>query len=347
MKQKRTLIFSLILVLVLTLGICIAVFTKVPIPLGTENQLRVYSRNKPDAEITVAVITPEGTDISAYGHDGVRIPVPDRLYEIGDITKTFTGAIAARAVTDGKLSPNERVLDILPLSRAVYSPTVFELLTHSSAYADFAPGIGSSSLTGKNPYAGISVNNLVSQMHSFKLTSEPPYLYSYSNFGTAAAAAVISQTYDVDFYSILTIFAQEELGLRHTFVALEKNAPQGWVWNNTDAYIASDGLTSTIGDMVAYARLYLNGEQEYLSLATQPMVEINAENSSGYFWHVSTDGDRFWHDGETGHYASFLLIDRDRHLAVIILSNYGNDRFGNIRDIGFQLYAETLENGSF
>ena len=119
MKQKRTLIFSLILVLVLTLGICIAVFTKVPIPLGTENQLRVYSRNKPDAEITVAVITPEGTDISAYGHDGVRIPVPDRLYEIGDITKTFTGAIAARAVTDGKLSPNERVLDILPLSRAV------------------------------------------------------------------------------------------------------------------------------------------------------------------------------------------------------------------------------------
>ena len=52
MKQKRTLIFSLILVLVLTLGICIAVFTKVPIPLGTENQLRVYSRNKPDAEIT-------------------------------------------------------------------------------------------------------------------------------------------------------------------------------------------------------------------------------------------------------------------------------------------------------
>ncbi len=346
MKQKRTLIFTLITLAVLAAGICIAVFTRVPIPMGSENQLRVYSRNKPDAEITVAVITPEGTEINAYGHDGARIPVPDRLYEIGDITKTFTGAIAARAVADGKLSPNERVQEILPLSRIVYSPTVFELLTHSSAYADFAPGINHA-IIGKNPYAGISFNNLVSQMHSFKLASEPPYLYSYSNFGTAVAAAVISQIYDVDFYSILTIFAQEELGLRHTFVALDKNAPDGWVWNNTDAYIASDGLTSTIGDMVAYARQYLNGEQEYLALATQPMVEINAENSSGYFWNISTGGDVFWHDGETGHYASFLLIDRDRHLAVIILSNYGNDRFGSIRDIGFQLYAETLANGSY
>ena len=344
MKQKRFLIFFWLIVLVLALGICIAVFTRVPIPMGAENQFRVYSRNKPDAEITVAVITPDGTDITAYGHDGARIPVPDRLYEIGDITKTFTGAIAARAVMDGKLSPNERVSEILPLSRAVYSPTVFELLTHSAAYADFAPGIDKTGISGKNPYTGISANDLVSQMHDFRLTSEPPYLYSYSNFGTAAAAAAISQTYDVDFYSILTIFAQEELGLRHTFIALEKSVDHGWVWKNTDAYLASHGLTSTIGDMVAYARLYLNGKHEYLSLAAQPMVEINAENSSGYFWKVSTGGNCIWHDGETGHFASFLLIDRDRRIAVIILSNYGNDRFGNIRDIGFQVYAEALEN---
>lgn len=342
MNKRRRIIFALITVLVLTLGICIAVLTRVPIPMGVEKQLRIYSRNKPEAEITVAVITPEGTEIKAYGHDGVQIPVPDRLYEIGDITKTFTGAIAAKAVEDGKLSPNERVSEILPLSRAVYSPTVFELLTHSSAYSVYAPGVDKTALSGQNPFAGISANDLVSQMRSFKLTSEPPYLYSSSDFGTAAAAAAVSQAYDVDFYSILTIFAREELGLSHTFIALEKSVDHGWVWNNTDAYIASKGLTSTVGDMVAYARLYLNGEQEYLSLASQPMVEINAEYSSGYFWNVLNTGSVIWHDGETGHYASFLLIDRDRHLALVLLSNYGNDRYGSIRDIGFELYNETL-----
>ena len=53
MKQKRTLIFTLITLAVLAAGICIAVFTRVPIPMGSENQLRVYSRNKPEAEISV------------------------------------------------------------------------------------------------------------------------------------------------------------------------------------------------------------------------------------------------------------------------------------------------------
>ena len=346
MKQKRLLIFTLITVLVLGLGIGIAVFTRVPIPMGVENQLRVYTRNKPDAEVTIAVITPEETEITACGHDGVAIPVPDRFYEIGDLTKTFTGAIAARAVEDGKLSPNEWIAELLPISRAVYSPTVFELLTHSSAYADYAPGISGNDLTDKNPNTGISANNLVGQMRSFKLTYEPPYYYSYSNFGAAAAGAVISQVYDVDFYSILTIFAQEELGLRHTFVSLEKSVEHGWVWKDTDAYLASDGLTSTIGDMVAYARLYLNGEQSYLSLAAMPMVEINAENSCGYFWNVWNSGNVIWHAGETGHYASFLLIDRDRGIAVILLSNYGNDRYGSVQDIGTAIYAGLIEKES-
>ena len=346
MKQKRLLIFALITVLVLGSGIAIAAYTRVPIPMGAENQLRVYTRNKPDAEVTVAVITPGTTEITAYGHDGARIPVPDRFYEIGDITKTFTGAIAARAVEDGKLSPNERIAEILPISRAVYSPTVFELLTHSSAYSTYAPNLPHVRLSGKNPYAGISANDLVTQMRSFKLTYEPPYYYSYSNFGAAAAGAVISQVYDVDFYSILTIFAQEELGLRHTYVSLEKSVEHGWVWKNTDAYLASDGLTSTIGDMVAYARLYLSGEQSYLSLAAQPMVEINAEYSSGYFWNVWNTGNIIWHAGETGHYASWLLIDRDRGIAVILLSNYGNDRYGSLPDIGAAIYAETIENES-
>ena len=346
MNKRRLIIFTLITLAVLSLGICIAVFTPVPIPAGVENMVRVYTRNKPDAKITVAVITPEGTETYAYGHDGIRIPVPEISYEIGDITKTFTGAIAAKAVMDGILSPTARISDILPLSRAVYSPTVFELLTHSSAYSSYAPGISrAEGFIGRNPYEGISANDVVSQTFGFKLTYEPPYLYSYSNFGTAVAGAAISKLYDVDFYSILTIFAQEELGLRHTWVDLEGELDHGWAWKDTDAYLASHGLSSTIGDMVANARLYLNGGHEFLNLAAEPMVEINADNSVGYFWNVTNSGNILWHSGETGHYASQIMIDRNRHIAVIILSNYGNDRYGNIREIGFALMDE-VENAA-
>ncbi len=346
MKKKRLILTLLITAAVLGAGISIALFTRVPIPADAEGQIRMYSRNKPELELTVAVISPEGTDIRAYGHDGARISVPDRVYEIGDITKTFTGAIAAKAVSEGKLSPNNKVADILPLSRAAYSPSFYELFTHSSAYSDYAPDLRrDSSLSGINPYSGIDANELVSQMNAFKLTYKPPYLYSYSNFGAAAAGAVISQVYNVDFYSILTIFAQEELGLKHTFVSLDNSVENGWSWLASDAYIASSSLSSTIGDMVAYARLYLNGAKGYLKLAAEETYEINAENNIGYFWNITNREQILWHSGETAHYASSIMIDRRSGVAVVVLSNYTNDRYGNTEQIARTILTETKTSG--
>ena len=81
-------------------------------------------------------------------------------------------------------------------------------------------------------------------MNNFKLTFKPPYLYSYSRFGTAAAGACLSQVYDVDFYSILTIFASEELGLKHTFVSLDNSVENGWVWKGirADSHVKHQGV---------------------------------------------------------------------------------------------------------
>ena len=330
----------LITAAVLAAGIAIAWYTPVPIPSGFAGKIKIFTRNKPDAEITVAVINENGTEISAYGHDGARIPVRDRYYEIGDITSTFTGAIAARAVAEGKLSPNKRISEQLPLSRAVYSPSVFELLTHSSAYSSYAPDLSGGTDAKHNPYSGIDANRLVAEMNDFKLTYKPPYLYSYSRFGTAVMGAFISQVYDVDFYSILTIFAGEELGLKHTFVALDNRVENGWIWDDGDAYIASLSLSSTIGDMAAYARLYLGSGPDYLSLATDPAYEINADTDIGYFWNLTDSNRILYHTGETGHYAAAIVIDRESRTAVVVLSNYRNDRYGNVYDIARDLLTE-------
>ena len=340
-NKRRLLICILITAAIVAAGIAIAWYTPVTIPAGFTAQMAVFTRNKPNAEVTVAVIKDSGTEISAYGHDGIRIPVSERYYEIGDITSTFTGAIAARAIAEGKLSPNERISELLPLPRAVYSPSIYELLTHSSAYSSYAPDLSGPAYSKHNPYTGIDANRLVSEMNDFKLTYKPPYLYSYSRFGTAAAGACISQVYDVDFYSILTIFASEELGLKHTFVSLDDRVENGWIWDDGDAYIASLSLTSTIGDMAAYARLYLGSGPDYLSLATDPSYEINVENDIGYFWNLTEHNSIFYHTGETGHYAAALIIDRENRIAVVVLSNYRNDRYGNVYDIGRALLAES------
>ena len=340
-NKRRLFICLFITIAILAGGIAIARYTPIPIPAEFAGQMAVYTRNKPNAEVTVAVITDSGTEISAYGHDGIRIPVRERYYEIGDITSTFTGAIAARAVAEGKLSPNERISELLPLPRAVYSPSIYELLTHSSAYSSYAPDLSGAENSKHNPYTGIDANRLVAEMNDFKLTYKPPYLYSYSRFGTAAAGACLSQIYDVDFYSILTIFASEELGLKHTFVSLDNRVENGWIWDDGDAYIASLSLTSTIGDMAAYAKLYLGNGPDYLSLTTDPSYEINVENDIGYFWNLTEHNNIIYHTGETGHYAAAMILDRESRMAVVVLSNYRNDRYGNVYDLGRALLEDS------
>lgn len=342
-NKKRFFLFFLLTLAVLAAGISIALFTRVPIPSGFSEQLATYTRNKPDAQITIAVISEDGTEIQAYGHDGHIIPVPDRSYEIGTVTQTFTGAITAKAVTEGRLSPNETIASLLPLARAAYSPTVYELLTHSSAYSDYTPGASSlRSLLGRNPYSCIDINAVVSGINAFKLSYEPPYLYSPSPFGAAAMGAVISEVYDVDFYSILTIFAQTELGLSHTYVSLGRTVPNGWTWSTADAFLASCGLTSTIGDMVAYAKLFLTPEIDYIRLASEPFYEVNADTSLGFYWTLTNEDHLLSASGETAHYAAQLLIDRENHLAIVILSNYSNDRYGSVASLASALRAERL-----
>ena len=344
MKTKRFILTILLLLAVVAGSVGIALFTPVPIPYDPGGMIRVYTRNKPHVQLTIAVVTPAGTEVTAYGHDGAVISVPDRVYEIGGITKTFTGAIAAKAVMEGRVSPSERISDFLPLLRSAYSPTLYELVTHSSAYASYAPNVSPRLSGRKSPYSGITANDLVAQINAFKLTYKPPYLYAYSDFGAAATGAVLSQIYDVDFYSILTIFAREELGLKHTLIALDDSGFKGWHWLSTDAYIASSSLSSTIGDMIAYARLYLNGSLDYLSLAADPTYEVNADMQIGYFWNVLDHGRVLQQSGETGYGAASIWIGKFDQIAVIALSNYGNDRFGNVNDIAGAVFAAVKES---
>ncbi|MDO5445728.1 MAG: serine hydrolase [Eubacteriales bacterium] len=341
--KKRNIITLLCILVVIAAAAAIVKFTPVPQPAAASGKIALYTRNKPDAEITVAVIADGETKIVAYGHDGESIPVPERSYEIGQITRTFTGALAAEAVRDGLLSLDDSVSDFLTLSRGAYSPTVLELLTHSSAYSDYAPEV--SGERSSNPYHGITGNDIVASMNSFRLSYKPPYMYSDSDYGAAVLGSVISKLYDVDFYSILTIFVQEKLGLEHTFVALEKCMENGWKWNTDDAYIASLGLTSDISDMVSYVKLYLAGALPVIEMASDPLYEVNAESSVGYMWTVSRMGWILSQAGETGHYSAAVKIDKNNKAAVVVLSNYPDDRYGNTMDIAGALLKEATSGG--
>ena len=151
----------LLLLAVITGGVCIALFSPVPIPSDPGSMIRTYTRNKPDVHLTLAIVTPSGTEVTVYGHDGEILPVSDRTYELGGITKTFTGAIAAKAVSEGRISPSEKISEFLPLVRSAYAPTLYELVTHTSAYASYSPGVSADPFSRKNQYTLPSAATIV------------------------------------------------------------------------------------------------------------------------------------------------------------------------------------------
>ena len=325
--------------------VSIAVFTQPSIPAGAEAKIAVFTRNKPHAEITTAIVTEDETIIKAYGHNGKEIEVPERDYELGGITKTFVGAICARAIGEGLISFNDRAGDCLPLGQGIYNASVIDLVTHTSAYGSYtAEKYSSAKLrAGKNPFAGIRNSDIILAMDNFRLLQSPPFMYSYSDFGTAILGLMASSAYGTDIYTLLSIYVQKELELQDTYIATEdseKSPDNGWIWDRDEAFISAAGLTSNINDMIKYASMYLNSTRPEFTEAARILCEVNNDLSIGYFWELNHEGTILYQGGETSNYASYIAIDLENHIAVIVLSNYPNDKYGDMADITKALLSE-------
>lgn len=312
--------------------------TSVHIPAAASEKIAVYTRNKPNAEITVAVVEEDRETIYAYGHDGKSIPVPDRFYELGPVSRTFTGTIVAKAIEDGYLSLDTTVSDLLNLIPGAYQPTIYDLLTHSSAYGEYLPEV--SRRFRENPFRGVSGTDIVSSMNRFILKYNAPYLYCDSDFGVAVLSTLIAKAYDVDYYSILTLFIQNTLHLNNTYISVGGTIDHGWQWNYDDAYLGNSGLTSNITDMISYVRLFLDEPTSFLHRACDSLYEVNADFQTGYLWNISPKDWILSQSGSTGHYASSVMIDKNRGTGVIVLSNYPDDRYGTVSDIASAVLRE-------
>ena len=159
------------------------------------------------------------------------------------------------------------------------------------------------------------------------------YSFKYSNFGMAAVGAVLEQVYDKDYRTLMNSYVSDELGLLHTQVSdgsgdLGKN----WEWGEADAYIPAGAIVSDISDMMKYALLQMQEKPEYLSMAHEPLAEVNATTATNEKmnirmdavaagWIIDSKNNIIWHNGATGNYNSYLGFDQENQLAVVILSN--------------------------
>ena len=263
------------------------------------------------------------------------------MFEIGSVTKVFTGLLLAQAVQRGDLKLDDTVGRLLAgkvagLSPAVASVTLRQLVTHTGCMPVMADGV-----TGGAP--------LVEQFHAYdkamfwaalariKLTAAaPPCEGAYSNFGMALLGQLLAEHYDTSWGELVRARITEPLGMNDTVITLGDKASRmapAFAGDrrqplfDMQAYAPASALRSTAADMMTFSRAILAGAAGPLGPAAARMLTPLARYEGaeiGYAVMVRgpESGRRtYYHAGVTEGYRTLWLLAPDTGEAMIVLSS--------------------------
>lgn len=265
------------------------------------------------------------------------------VFEIGSITKVFTGIMLADEVVNGRMQLNDNIAHYLPgHSEATQQVTMLQLSTHSSGAPRLADNFWSSVKDEGNPYASYGEKDLYAYLDHMKLNTAPGTHYSYSNVGAGILGNILCKQYGVSYEALVTKKVCEPFGMDHTSTKLNEYAKahlaKGYSkgiemnnWDFQDATAGQGALRSNIMDMMSFMRhnLQPSGELEAaMKLAQQThFTDPKSGQQMGLGWHKGWFYDQpyFEHTGGTGGYRSFIGMIPGTNTGVVVLSNSDND----------------------
>lgn len=279
---------------------------------------------------------------ASYGTARQRVPEApaQALFEVGSISKVFTGLLLAQAVERGDMALDDTLGGLLngtpalapPLPAPVAAITLRQLVTHTSCLprlpADFRRGSDAA-----NPYLGYDRARLWQSLADTRLAQSPPCPGVYSNLGFAVLGELLAQRYGKPWAGLVRERITGPLGMHDTVQLLGDKAPRLTtphdgeaavsVWE-FDAFAGAGALRSTAADMLVFSRALLAGAQGPLGPAAERLFTPLADHDGGQIGYAimlrERDGLRTWlHGGGTGGFRSVWLLAPDRGEAVIAL----------------------------
>lgn len=315
---------------------------------------RYFAYNK-NSGLAIAIISDEKEFQYCFGNScQERIVDTNSVFEIGSITKVFTGLLLAKMVEEQKLSLNDNVFNYLaPADSNLKSKniTFLNLATHSSGLPRLADNFWPSVKDGSNPYASYSDEQLMEYISKPGFSRDPGTCYQYSNLGAGLLGYVMARQENSSYENLVMRNVCFPLGMNNTSIALndfqKENLALGHSrnqvvsnWDFQDATAGQGALRSTISDMMrfmkanlqpgqsALANAILTAQNEYFSCQTTSM-------KTGLGWHIGTvSAEKYLeHTGGTGGYRSYIGLLPDSKTGVVILSNSDNE----VGDLGLEL----------
>jgi CubicO group peptidase (beta-lactamase class C family) len=293
---------------------------------------------------------------AGFGVTNVDHPLPvteGTLFQIGSITKTFTGTLIMMLAEAGELELDAPVRAYIPdfrvedeeVSRQV---TIRHLLTHTSGWVgDVFDDTGA----GDDALARYAAN-----MADTPQLAPMDRVWSYNNAGFSIAGYVIERVTGQSYQTVLQERLLDPLGMDHAYIQPtdvmthrfavghqvgENGAQVARPWPLPRAVWPAGGIVTSAPELLRYARFHLqNGvteegerllSEEGVARMQEPQVTVWEDEAWGISWALKrVDGAReVSHGGGTVGQIAMLLLMPAHDFALALLTNA--DRGGRMK----------------
>jgi len=290
------------------------------------------------------------------------------VFEIGSITKTFTGLALADRAEQGGVQLGASVSASLPDSVGVpgqdeTSITLKQLVTHTAGLPRLPPNLDERSdwEDPTDPYAAYSVEELYRGLEQTTLIHSPGTAFQYSNFGAGLLGHLLARRADTTYRALIRDRISARLGMEDTWVDLPEgpkerlatgHRPGGSAtshWHFRESMAGAGALRSSVRDMTTYLSAQLGQSsapppvRRAIERSHATLHDQEGEGAVAYGWLVSEEDEHtvFWHTGGTGGFKSFVGFNLEQNAGVVVLSNVAQD---GLKAMGLDLLDTVLTN---
>jgi CubicO group peptidase (beta-lactamase class C family) len=265
------------------------------------------------------------------------------LFEVGSVTKVFTGIALADAVVAGVVTSNQRVVQVFGnrASPALSDlPTeLIDLATHTAGLPEYPSAMPWwTAVTSDNPYARLSERKLVESLGAATSGPTGPRSYKYSNFGFVLLGYLLELAHGYPYSRVLDERVLKPLGMPQTRVtnrdldgdrlvnghALGRTMPH-WTGHTL---VGAAGVVSSVADLLTLIEAHLRPTQTPLQqaviLAMTDHREAYRNRRVGFGWHIIKEDDApdlIYHSGNTLGFYAYVGFSPQSGVGVVVLGN--------------------------
>jgi len=287
-------------------------------------------------------------------------PDANSVFEIGSISKAFTGILLAQRIENGELELDDRIAELLPegwsLSEPAREITLRHCTTHTSGFPRLPANLLRISrmcrlLAGGDPYRDYSEKEFRDALATVELKFDPGTKWVYSNFAVGLLGFVLATQNGSDYETLVTSKICQPLGMHRTVITNDdwhgEHMPAKYrivyklgrasfglksdEWQLPNHLAGAGAIRSTGRDMMTFLKanmgLIPTPFDAAIQRSHQELFQERADRAIGMNWirsfESSISQNIIWHDGGTGGFRTYLGFTEDHQFGVFVLSNIG------------------------